>query len=71
MAAPTLRVVQADTTVTWDVGTRFAARGTLVLIAPGSAMEAAYGGAGNTPAATPAQVQAANGGVASLFSCSN
>jgi hypothetical protein len=68
---PTLRVVAADVTVSWDGGTRFAERGTLVLVEPGSAMETAYGGLSNLPLATPAQVQAANGGVASLFSCSN
>jgi hypothetical protein len=71
MTAPSLRVVAADVTVDWDGGTRFAERGTLVLIAPGSAMETAYGGAPNTPAASSVQVQAANGGVASFFSFSN
>ncbi len=39
-----LRVVTADTWLRWDHGVTLVERGTLVRVAPGSALEAAYGG---------------------------
>jgi len=41
------RMVNTDTQVTWDGGTFRVKAGTIVDIAPGSAAETAYGGAGN------------------------
>jgi hypothetical protein len=41
------RMVNTDTTVTWDGGTFVVPAGTIVDIANGSAQETAYGGAGN------------------------
>ena len=41
------RMVNTDTTVTWDSGTVRVPAGTIVDIPAGSALETAYGGAGN------------------------
>lgn len=41
------RRVNTDTTVSWDGGTFRVPRGTIIDCPPGSAMETAYGGAGN------------------------
>jgi hypothetical protein len=41
------RMVNTDTNVTWDGGTSRVKAGTVVDIANGSALETAYGGAGN------------------------
>ncbi len=44
------RYVLTDTEVSWDGGTTFVRAGTIVDIAPGSALEAVYGGSGNLSA---------------------
>lgn len=41
------RIVQSDTIVAWDGGSVFVAKGTIVDIPAGSALETAYGGSGN------------------------
>jgi hypothetical protein len=41
------RRVNTNTTVTWDGVTFQVVRGTIIDCAPGSALETAYGGAGN------------------------
>lgn len=64
LAPPTVRVVASDVIVSWDGGNPLLVkRGTLVAIPAGSAMETAYGGPANTPAASQVQIEAANGGI--------
>ena len=57
-----MRVVASDTTVSWDGDDIFVKKGTLESIAPGSALEDAYGAA-NMPVATQVQADAAAGGI--------
>jgi hypothetical protein len=45
--------VLTDITVIWDGGSTFVRKGTVVDIAPGSALETAYGGLGNLSAVIP------------------
>ena len=44
------RMVLTDTMVTWDGGTFRVRRGTIADVAPGSALETAYGGSSNLSA---------------------
>jgi hypothetical protein len=41
------RIVASDIYVTWDGGTNFVPKGSIVDIPAGSTLEAAYGGSGN------------------------
>lgn len=50
------RMVNTDTPVTWDGGTFRVKAGTVVDIANGSALETAYGGAGNLTTLSAQQV---------------
>ena len=60
-------MVSSDVTVNWDGDSPvFTPKGTLVSIAAGSALQTAYGGAGNVPEASGVQANAAAGGVGSL-----
>jgi hypothetical protein len=43
----TPRILTNDTYLVWDNGTSFVKKGTMVGVAPGSALETAYGGSGN------------------------
>ncbi|MDQ2874945.1 MAG: hypothetical protein M3Y33_09200 [Actinomycetota bacterium] len=47
------RVVMQDTQVSWEGTTTFVRRGTIVDAAPGSQLEAAYGGPSNLRSLSP------------------
>lgn len=56
------RRVNTDTTVTWDGGSFRVLRGTIIDCAPGSALETAYGGAGNLTTLSGADATAVSSG---------
>jgi hypothetical protein len=58
------RMVNTDTTVTWDGGTFTVPAGTIADILPGSALETAYGGASNLTSLSAQQALNTAGGAA-------
>lgn len=58
------RMVNTDTPVIWDQATFLVPAGTIVDILPGSALETAYGGAGNLTSLSAQQVQGVSDGAA-------
>jgi hypothetical protein len=58
------RQVISDTTVTWDSCTTFVLAGTIVDVAPGSALEAAYGAANLTTMSGQQAANVSNGSAA-------